>query len=435
MHTLSINEYRAIKNAVIKIDGITVLAGINGCGKSTLSRWLYYLINATHLFEQYQRHYFIQSLDWEVNKVHRVFRATPKNNTYVNISNQLRHFWSDDELDWDGLRVFFSSFIDRADEDLREYVRDQPFDRRLASYLSSKDVSETETNNLEIIDAYLQECNDVYENGFRNYLQKIESYAINDLEKVITSEYSEGERLPASILLTEGNTPLLRPETFSPPLMLSRAIYIDSPMAVSAHNYMVGNDIWSVFLNYLYKENPHRKELPTTKYDVLIQSIIGGSIKLVDDKFELEKELHYVSNEQGIDINIRDAATGVKTFAYMSQLLRNGWLDNETLLLIDEPEAHLHPQWIVEFARLLVMIHKELGVKVLIASHNPDMVAAIQSIAQREEVIDKTVFYLAQKEKDEARYVFVDKGKDISDIFTSFNIAISRIEKYGGPIM
>ena len=143
----------------------------------------------------------------------------------------------------------------------------------------------------------------------------------------------------------------------------------------------------------------------------------------------------HVSNEQGIDINVSDAATGVKTFAYMTQLLRNGWLDKETLLLIDEPEAHLHPQWIVEFAYLLVKIHKELGVKVLVASHNPDMVAAIQSIARKEEMVEKTVFYLAQRGKDETRYEFVDKGTEINDIFTSFNIAISRIEMYGTTIM
>ena len=125
----------------------------------------------------------------------------------------------------------------------------------------------------------------------------------------------------------------------------------------------------------------------------------------------------------------------MKTFAYMSQLLKNGWLDKETLLLIDEPEAHLHPQWIVEFARLLVMIHKDLGVKIVIASHNPDMVAALQSIAQKEEVSKDTVFYLAQKGKDDAMYEFVDKGMEIGDIFNSFNIALSRIEQYGTAVI
>lgn len=43
--------YHAVKEAEIKLDGITVLSGINGCGKSTLSRWLYYLINGSRDFD------------------------------------------------------------------------------------------------------------------------------------------------------------------------------------------------------------------------------------------------------------------------------------------------------------------------------------------------------------------------------------------------
>ena len=38
-----IEDFRAIKKADIKIDGITVLAGENGSGKSTVSRLVYHL--------------------------------------------------------------------------------------------------------------------------------------------------------------------------------------------------------------------------------------------------------------------------------------------------------------------------------------------------------------------------------------------------------
>ena len=43
----TLRDYHAIKEAEIKLDGITVLSGINGCGKSTLSRWLFYLVNGS----------------------------------------------------------------------------------------------------------------------------------------------------------------------------------------------------------------------------------------------------------------------------------------------------------------------------------------------------------------------------------------------------
>jgi ABC-type Mn2+/Zn2+ transport system ATPase subunit len=41
---LKINDIRAIKEANIALDGITVITGENGCGKSTISRLTYTLL-------------------------------------------------------------------------------------------------------------------------------------------------------------------------------------------------------------------------------------------------------------------------------------------------------------------------------------------------------------------------------------------------------
>ena len=49
---ISIKNYRAIKQADIQLSGITVVSGVNGCGKSTLSRWLYYLVNTINQFDK-----------------------------------------------------------------------------------------------------------------------------------------------------------------------------------------------------------------------------------------------------------------------------------------------------------------------------------------------------------------------------------------------
>lgn len=434
MYTLKIKNYRAIKDASIHIDGITVLAGINGSGKSTLSRWLYYLINATHSFEAFQRKYFIESLVQEVERVQRVFRPASKSSNYQSVKTQIRHLIDDEEPNLDVLKELYFSFLGKADIDLHEYVEQRTSDGRLAAYLLGKETAE-DIDAHTVVETYLNHCRDVYEMGFNEYSQKMDSYRREDLERVITSEFSEGERIPADIVLMEGDTLLLDAESFTPPLTLNRAIYIDSPMAVSGRSYYRGKDIWEDFHHYLYNSNPRRGASATEQLHIQIQSIIGGDIRLTEDQFHLEKELHYVSREQGIDINVNDAATGVKSFAYMSQLLNNGWLDSNTLLLIDEPEAHLHPQWVVEFARLLVKIHKALDVKIVLASHNPDMVAALQSIARKEGVIKDTTFYLAERSKHDFSYDFVEKGEEIGDIFTSFNIALSRIELYGASVM
>ena len=321
MYTFSIKDYHAIKDATVRIDGITVLAGINGSGKSTLSRWLYYLVNATREFEQFQRRYFIDTLIHEVDKVSRFFRPNTKSNNYTSVKRQLRHFMSEDELDWDGLKNVYYTFIEKADEDLREYVSERPLSGRIGGFLLERDVPEEMTPD-ELINTYLQGCSETYEKGLDKYMQKVESYRREDLVKIITTEYSDGEQMPANISLSEGDTSLLEEETFTPPLMLNRAIYVDTPMAVSKRGYSAGNDIWDDFVSYMYKVNPHKKDLSTELLGVQIQSVIGGNIQLKEDDMGLERGLHFVSKEQGIDIDVKDAATGVKTFAYMSQLLR-----------------------------------------------------------------------------------------------------------------
>ena len=52
-YTFKLSNYHAIENAEIILDGITVLSGENGSGKSTISRWLYYLIRGTNEYEMF----------------------------------------------------------------------------------------------------------------------------------------------------------------------------------------------------------------------------------------------------------------------------------------------------------------------------------------------------------------------------------------------
>ena len=47
-----LEDYHAVKNADIILDGLTVLAGLNGCGKSTISRWLYGFIKYSNDFDR-----------------------------------------------------------------------------------------------------------------------------------------------------------------------------------------------------------------------------------------------------------------------------------------------------------------------------------------------------------------------------------------------
>lgn len=432
-YSFSLQNYHAVKEAHIDIDGLTVLAGINGSGKSTLSRWLYYLINVMHEFEHIQKGYFVDSLANEIDKVVRLFRTDALSSRYENYKDKVLQFKDREGLAEFQLGDLFTAFTLQAEKDLKNYVETAtPVQkRRLTSYLINDRM--LEANEVEnVINYYVSHCTESYQKGLFDLKSKLSERLLVDLEETIQNEYGQYDWLPDEISIKEDGLPLFDHGSFIPPLMLSRAVYIDSPMVLSDIDYYNVNSLWGKFKNLLFV--PNGKMSSNERLLLLIQKIIGGKVKLEEDDIGFSQELHYVANN-GVDIRIEDTATGIKSFAYISRLLENGWIDKETLLMIDEPEAHLHPQWIVEFARLLVLIHKELGAKIMIASHNPDMVAAIQSIASKEDVIDRTKFYLAERDKDTMLYRFIDKGTEIGDIFESFNIAMSRIEQYGTALM
>ncbi|MCD8539087.1 MAG: ATP-binding protein [Leadbetterella sp.] len=163
--------------------------------------------------------------------------------------------------------------------------------------------------------------------------------------------------------------------------------------------------------------------------ELISKTIINGDVEY-DEGIFMADEFKF-KRLDGAVFNLLDVATGIKAFSIILLLLKNGHLNNKTLLIIDEPESNLHPQWIIEYARIIVLLHKNLGVKFFLASHNPDMVSAIRYISEKEGVISNVNFYLAKRLEEEYIYDFESLGTNIDPIFESFNIAIDRINKYG----
>ena len=66
------------------------------------------------------------------------------------------------------------------------------------------------------------------------------------------------------------------------------------------------------------------------------------------------------------------AAMGVANFGMLGLLIEKNLLDENTVLFIDEPEAHLHPAWQVAMAEVLFTL-AERGVNIVIATHSADI--------------------------------------------------------------
>ena len=433
-YKFTLYDYHAIEKAEIILDGITVLAGENGCGKSTLSRWLYYIVNAASNWEIY----IFEEFKLEMLNLVRRFEQSAMDVA----RKERRELLEQMELIENLKYVDIGSFYRVAD-----LARDAVymFSERLFSFLAvSNNVSLRSKRVFSFLDIELKDkAPDVIVNEFqKKYLEHLETRTNDIVEKaekrepkdfyqVIHNRYRVMDDAPSRIQLSEEGVKILKKERIGVLFNLDSAIYVDTPMALQNTMYGLG---WSdnVFWRDLQKRMLEKKPdtfVNTKKILLRLKMLMKGYVKADKQPYGRE-ELRYVRKD-GLNIKLEDTATGLKTFAYIQCLLENGHLNERTLLLIDEPEAHLHPQWVVEFAKLLVSLHKEVGVKVMVASHNPDMVAAIQRIAQKENVIDRTHFYQTFSQPDSFQYVFKDLGGSIAEIFESFNIALSRIQSYG----
>lgn len=430
-YIFELNNYHAVRDAKIKIDGITVLAGLNGSGKSTVSRWLHHVVYTLNQYESMVERSGVQSVMRFFNRIeHAMFsvassakareiRAITDMIAENEISSVAQTSTYYDDICSTLLSVLESHF--NEEHGAEDFTRIERF-------------FEIEHLVDEPVKDFLGRLRNKLDCDYQNIIDKVvhlkethtaETFAYR-LFSIADAEIEENE---IDLRLIEDGVELLTDEQFKVPLMLRNAIYIDT--------HKIGQALGS------YPNSPLAKMLDTPKSEVcdsahtiarMIQNIIGGEVLINRDYGKLMSggKFKFVS-KNGSSFNLKGAATGIISFSYILQLLQHGWINEDSILIIDEPESHLHPQWVVEYARVLVMIHKLIGTKIVISSHNPDMVSAIESITRKEALEKTTRFYLSEKVEDsDGLYSFRDLGFEITEIFDSFNIALDRIVFYGG---
>ena len=136
-------------------------------------------------------------------------------------------------------------------------------------------------------------------------------------------------------------------------------------------------------------------------------------------KFEYDKEkkqLKYKVSENASPLNIENIASGSKMFGLIYLLLKTGTLAKDSLLVFDEPENHLHPEWQIKLAKIIVTMVKN-DFYVLLTSHSPTFIHALMKYGSEcIERKNKVKFYLAEK-VCEQNYSDLNEVEDVNRIF------------------
>lgn len=432
---LSIKDYKAVKSAEIGLNGITVISGVNGAGKSSISRLLYYALKYANNYDTIVNRLFADELLPIDRLIQSSISGVPQNDLTRQIQNQQRiAATSNDsgikkEAYINAILLIMELFHSLSKKDTNDLHMPDPAALRIMSLVYS--IGDNKQNKglvqkgdgwnvvINSIEALFEKANRILlTRDYSLFRDAITNVLNDDLKNVTISEYG---------------VPFVGKKVMNLPILnyIQQSVYIDTPMIAGLdmrNGKFQSIEYWDD-LNVMLSK-PAKKSYSRTIYNY-IKDVTGGNA-YIDYDMSVNGTMKY-QREDGLEIDLADSATGIKSLSMLQALLRNGSINENTLLIIDEPEAHLHPQWIVEYARIIVMMHQKIGAKFFIASHSTDFVSAVKYIAEKQKVQKSLSFYLAEEDKRKLyTYNYKSIGTDIEPIFESFNKSLDKISEYGG---
>jgi energy-coupling factor transporter ATP-binding protein EcfA2 len=103
----------------------------------------------------------------------------------------------------------------------------------------------------------------------------------------------------------------------------------------------------------------------------IIMKYLG--VEITEIKFDPDKDV-FVSvkySQSGVSLDLSNAGSGM---LQVIQLLMYIYLHKPTLLLIDEPDSHLHPELQEKLGNVLKDVTKEMDAQLFVATHSPDVI-------------------------------------------------------------
>jgi hypothetical protein len=177
---------------------------------------------------------------------------------------------------------------------------------------------------------------------------------------------------------------------FSDELYFTDATYIETPLIVNYSN-LIENAKTFLDIKLYGKGIPttslHSKDLINKLIEIpFFKNTFFSINEIITGEFIYDKDIGDFVLKKGNKIYKNfNIATGIKSFGILDILIKNGFINEKSLLIIDEPEVHLHPKWQVEYAKLLVNLVKN-GINILVTSHSPYMIEALDIFAKKEKI-------------------------------------------------
>ncbi len=395
---INIKNAAKVRKADLMLDGLTVIAGYNNMGKSTILKAAYltfrtfrnpiykagevrvrslsdYFQNLRYDLGQHGYDYLPREFFSEIilkMKEYLIGFMNVRQDDFGLIKNIFKETWNEYQDFVTGTKGRNEFFSDDILKPVYEKIQ------KIA-------VRDVEEDLIYIAEMYLRnlwkgQINSLHNNSFMSIeiVSGMENYFMDIREnKVAKIRYSVNQEpevfyLPAYHLLDLVNKPAFASVTHSTESDLQSALMSQkTEPSLEEHREMEKN---TAFVKEILEEVLHGK----------LEKLPSGKI------FFQDEVLH-----QSVDLG--NVASGMKNFLVIQSLIEKGKLKRNSILMIDEPETNLHPQWHLEFAEILVLLYKHMGIRSIVNSHSPYFIRALEVKMADERLKENGHYYLMEE--------------------------------------
>ena len=477
---IEVKNIGKIDHADVKINGLTVLVGSNSTGKSTISKSLYTLIRGFHNFDvslqnEKNRRMCRCIKNWikkMYEKTIRVVRNSEKisgNGESFGLIDELRKIQNRFRISYNTLNddILEKINIDSKEEFITaarklfelDYVEKFLQDNFSSAYNEVEEVIETldeiyddilvsiedDTVMRQVIMNIIAECMEGNMSSQFNLKEAsgIYLYKQHESELYLSLERKNSDDLDGQLEVHDNNVD-------------ENIVYIQ-PMHILDDNddeFLLSESDLSIFqlLRDQLEKEKGTKEVEDIDLSISILKKIEN-IMQEEDVFDNEpvgevrtEKNHFVNRimykDSQLDnaISFNNVASGIKNIVIIKRLVSNIVLKMGSFLVFDEPEVNLHPDWQLKFAKILVMLQKELKLKILINTHSPYFMRALECYCDYYEVMDNlNIYHMEHSENNINQYCtrnITDEENGVAELYQELSRPFIKLQemlekKYG----
>lgn len=436
---LKLKNVGKIKEADIELSGLTLIAGPNDSGKSTVGKVLFALMksiaNYPALFDRIQREKlykeYLSPLRLELRDVisslsprrPSLFEEAEVSSSNPKLLKYIKNFYvnMEDILDDGQIKNMLKDILNNSN-DLKNKENIQNLANSALEFLSSNN---NMNEKIQLIANRIFQ--DVFEGNINNSAYQ------NDMADIVF------ENNGIDIMMLSSNCDNIVCNYFNADFpIFSDATLIDNPFLLE-NNRSVYGEYQNRFIPLMVRPIDNKiidSSTDLVEKERLAARVLNKESYHEDLLKEFEKIFHsaqfkysandgrlkYKVNSKAKELEISNIASGCKSFGILYILLKTGIITKDSLIILDEPENHLHPEWQIKYAEIICKMVKN-GFYILLTSHSPYMIQALRTYSEKEEIFDKKVnFYFASKDKNGKNYSIIENVRNEDGIFNDSRI-------------